>query len=230
MNFKKLNKFTGSKGRPAYIAYKDKIFDVSSSKLWEDGIHANIHQAGQDLTEFMSSAPHGPEVLERVPEIGRYSRSSQKSPSAMGNIKEFLFHQHKKLHFHLASAHFPISSFIFCSILDVLYLFRDHEPFAIAKHYALLFGALALPVSIGTGILSWWLHYNLALTSIFKKKISASLVLFVLVGICLIIELTNPEGVKSASLLGWIYHASMISFTPLVMYLGYQGGKIMYPR
>jgi predicted heme/steroid binding protein len=65
-----LKQYDGKNGRPAYIAYKGKVYDVTDSFLWIDGDHQGEHQAGRDLTEEISLAPHGEEELGRVPIIG----------------------------------------------------------------------------------------------------------------------------------------------------------------
>jgi predicted heme/steroid binding protein len=65
-----LKKYDGKEGRPAYIAYKGKVYDVTDNYLWIDGDHQGEHVAGKDLTEDMTSAPHGEENLERVKLIG----------------------------------------------------------------------------------------------------------------------------------------------------------------
>lgn len=65
--------FDGKEGRRALVAVGDKLFDVTGSRLWKDGVHARRHQAGQDLTEALSGAPHGAEVLERMRQAGRFS-------------------------------------------------------------------------------------------------------------------------------------------------------------
>ena len=62
----KLPYFDGSSGKPAYIAYQNKIYDVSQSPKWSDGRHFGKHTAGADLTEAIKGAPHGEEVLDRV--------------------------------------------------------------------------------------------------------------------------------------------------------------------
>ena len=72
-NFSKedLAKNNGESGAPAFIAYKGKVYDVTKSPLWENGTHQGLHEAGKDLTaDLESMAPHGSEVLERIPEIG----------------------------------------------------------------------------------------------------------------------------------------------------------------
>lgn len=65
-----LEQFDGRNGSPAYIAYRGKVYDVTESFLWRDGKHQVLHQAGRDLTREMENAPHGEELLERVPVAG----------------------------------------------------------------------------------------------------------------------------------------------------------------
>jgi predicted heme/steroid binding protein len=65
-----LKQYDGREGRPAYIAYKGKVYDVTDNYMWIDGDHQGEHAAGRDLTEGMARAPHGEENLERVKQIG----------------------------------------------------------------------------------------------------------------------------------------------------------------
>jgi predicted heme/steroid binding protein len=65
-----LAKYDGSSGM-AYVAFEGKVYDVSRSFLWQKGRHQVIHRAGADLTEALSKAPHGSELLERFPVVGR---------------------------------------------------------------------------------------------------------------------------------------------------------------
>ena len=65
-----LKQYDDRDGRPAYIAYKGKVYDVTDSFLWIDGDHQGQHAAGKDLTEDMALAPHGEETLERVKLVG----------------------------------------------------------------------------------------------------------------------------------------------------------------
>jgi predicted heme/steroid binding protein len=62
--------YDGTNGRPACIAYRGKVYDVSNSFLWKGGRHQVLHHAGKDLTEELDQAPHGSDLLERVPVIG----------------------------------------------------------------------------------------------------------------------------------------------------------------
>jgi predicted heme/steroid binding protein len=67
---KELEEYNGKNGKPAYIAYQGKIYDVSQSDLWRDGEHMGMHQAGKDLTEELELAPHREEVFEKAKLIG----------------------------------------------------------------------------------------------------------------------------------------------------------------
>ena len=71
LSYRELQQFNGEGGRPVYIAYKGKIYDVTNSDLWKTGRHQNRHDAGDDLTEMLAQAPHGEEMLEKMPVVGR---------------------------------------------------------------------------------------------------------------------------------------------------------------
>jgi predicted heme/steroid binding protein len=70
-----LARCNGRDGAPAYIACQGKVYDVSASFLWMGGRHQVLHGAGVDLTEALESAPHGKDLLERVPVVGSLSES-----------------------------------------------------------------------------------------------------------------------------------------------------------
>jgi predicted heme/steroid binding protein len=60
----------GKEGRSAYIAHEGKVYDVTECFLWKGGRHQAMHEAGRDLTQALSGAPHGADLLERAPIIG----------------------------------------------------------------------------------------------------------------------------------------------------------------
>ena len=53
-----LKQYTGENGQPAYVGYKDRVIDVTGSKMWRNGAHMKRHQAGEDLTAEIDEAPH----------------------------------------------------------------------------------------------------------------------------------------------------------------------------
>ena len=64
-----LRSFDGKGGRPAYVGYKGKVYDVSGSDQWGDGDHMG-HEAGRDLTEDMDIAPHVDDVMNVMKIVG----------------------------------------------------------------------------------------------------------------------------------------------------------------
>ncbi len=67
---KELAEYDGKSGKPAYVACKGKVYDVTVSSFWMDGDHFGTHPAGKDLTEELELAPHGIEALERTKLVG----------------------------------------------------------------------------------------------------------------------------------------------------------------
>jgi predicted heme/steroid binding protein len=74
-----LRAFDGKEGRPAYLAYKGKVYDVTHSPLWSQGTHMGRHQAGQDLTEFLAQAPHDEDKILGMPVVAELVLADQKS-------------------------------------------------------------------------------------------------------------------------------------------------------
>ncbi|WP_221405460.1 cytochrome b5 domain-containing protein [Roseivirga ehrenbergii] len=52
-----------------WVAYQGRIYDVTSSRLWKNGMHYE-HWAGQDLTNELPDAPHTEKVFEKFSVIG----------------------------------------------------------------------------------------------------------------------------------------------------------------
>ena len=74
-----LRQFDGKEGRPAYLAFKGIIYDVSKSRLWKNGLHVMKHAAGNDLTDFLQDAPHGEDKIQSLPKVGNLLAEGKKS-------------------------------------------------------------------------------------------------------------------------------------------------------
>ncbi len=68
--YQELRKYNGQNGNPVYVAFKGAVYDVTDSDLWRSGRHQNLHDAGDDLTNEFSQAPHGEDVFQRCPKVG----------------------------------------------------------------------------------------------------------------------------------------------------------------
>lgn len=68
-NVEELSKFNGLKGKPAYISYKGKVYDVSN--VFKDGEHYGI-KAGTDLTNSLSKGPHDENIFANFPVVGAF--------------------------------------------------------------------------------------------------------------------------------------------------------------
>jgi predicted heme/steroid binding protein len=95
---KDLEECDGKEGRPAYAAFKGKVYDVSSSELWANGTHGNRHKAGNDLTPNMPYAPHGEELLKKFPVVGELVEEENYRLKSIGMVE--------RLHIHPIMVHF----------------------------------------------------------------------------------------------------------------------------
>lgn len=64
--------YDGLNGHKAYVAVSGKVYDVTNAQGWTNGSHHGV-QAGQDVTAFIASAPHGTSVLQNLKVVGTLS-------------------------------------------------------------------------------------------------------------------------------------------------------------
>ncbi|MBS3957429.1 MAG: cytochrome B5 [Clostridiales bacterium] len=61
--------FNGKDGKPAFVAYKGTVYDLTQSAMWDEGDHEAMHAAGADLTGEHEDAPHDEHILD-FPVVG----------------------------------------------------------------------------------------------------------------------------------------------------------------
>jgi predicted heme/steroid binding protein/uncharacterized membrane protein len=215
MDGQELKRMNGKEGNPVYVGFQGKVYDVTESSLWNTGVHMARHAAGQDLTAEMEAAPHGPEVLDKFPQVGILKKSG---PSAhVKPLPSFLqkaFDRYPLLRRqpHPMTVHFPIAFLMATPLFLVLYALTRNSSFETA-----------------TGFFAWWVNYGAILTTQVKYKIFLSIVLCVVEGILAIWRVLDPLIIIQSGNLWWIYAILIFCLVPLVTILGHIGGKMVFP-
>ncbi len=217
-----LKRCDGQEGRPAYIAFRGRVYDVSGSELWSGGMHQFRHQAGKDLTTDFAAAPHDESVLQRLPLVGRLVAAEQKELPALLSL-------YLDLHPHPVSVHFPIALTLASAAFLVLYLVTEIRSLVDGAYYALLAGAIISPITILTGAVSWWYNHGHKLTSTFKGKASLSAALLVTGVTTVVLWALNRDALLERETVGWIYLALVMFMSGLVLSLGKLGGTLVFP-
>jgi len=215
-----LMEFNGENGKPVYVAYKGKVYDVSSSRLWSTGKHQARHSAGNDLTESILNAPHNEKVLGRFQVVGELFEEE--------GAQSKLVRWFQKLHFHPISVHFSIAYSIAVSLLSVLYLLTGKVSLETAAYYMLFLGLLSAPVTAATGLYTWRTNYKSKRNKIFSRKQTFAVVFLAFIITCFSWRTLNPQILTARTDFSFVYLLIVLCLTPIVTILGYYGGKIVY--
>jgi predicted heme/steroid binding protein/uncharacterized membrane protein len=221
MTLEQLKQYNGQNKQKAYVAYKGNVYDVSSSPLWENGIHKKIHEAGLDLTDAMENAPHAEEVFA---DFDIVETLDEKDESKIDWVKQYY-----KYHPHPMLVHFPIALHLFATGLDLIFLFHPKSSFATGVFYTFFVATVMGVFTMISGLLSWYINYQLAFTHIFVMKLSFSIITLLLGIVGIIIYLDNPEVVYLTNLPSILYHGIVFLTGITVIVLAYYGGKITWP-
>lgn len=220
-----LSSFNGKDGKPVYIAFQGKVYDVTGSRLWAKGLHMNRHGAGKDLTGEISAAPHGTDVLDRYPQIGTVRKETAEELKHLPPFLQDLLQRFPMAgrHPHPMVVHFPIALLMAVSLFVLLAVFFQKASFEIASFYLLLLGAISSPFAMASGVLTWWINYRLELNYFIKRKIQLSILLLLFEVILVPWRIFQPAVSHPA------YVIVMVLLTPTVALLGYYGGQLVYP-
>jgi len=67
-----LASFNGKDGNKCYVAISGKVYEISNSDLWKNGVHTEsrgLAECGKDLTDVIAEAPHGVSILTTSPKV-----------------------------------------------------------------------------------------------------------------------------------------------------------------
>ncbi len=220
-----LQSYHGKDGKPVYIAFEGKVYDVSQSHLWSKGTHMNRHPSGRDLSGEISAAPHGPEVFERYPQVGVLKKGS---PEELKHLPKFLqaFIQTfpmARRHPHPMLVHFPIAFLMASSLFYLLYFLLLYPSLKTTSTHLLVLGTISTPFAIATGLLTWWVNYRLKLTPFIKRKIQLSILLLAIEFVFTLFFIGEIQISYS------VYLILICLITPIVILLGYYGGQMTFP-
>jgi predicted heme/steroid binding protein/uncharacterized membrane protein len=225
-----LSKCNGRDGNPIYIAHEGKIYDVSASKLWAGGLHMKRHVAGKDQTTDIQAAPHGPEVLDRYPQLGVLMEEVGVERSMPRWLSSLLAHfPLLRRHPHPMVVHFPIV-FMFSAVLFTLfYLVTGIKAFETTGLHCLAGGILFLPVAFLTGWFTWWFNYLSRSMRAVTIKIRFTLLLMAASVAALLWRISVPDILHPIGSAGAIYLLILLSLIPLVTVVGWFGATLTFP-
>ena len=245
--------FNGQEGRPAYVAYKGRVIDVTASKMWRGGAHMKRHNAGRDLTDEMAGAPHDVDVLDRFPQVGVLAsepgearavepRSAGRPSAGRPEVKRaaasglaslidgFLDrYPFFRRHPHPMTVHFPIVFFIAAPVSTAIFLLTGSRAFETTAFHCLAAALLFSLVVIPTGFFTWWANYGAHRMRAITVKIVLSFTEFVVGLAAFLWRALEPEVAGRSDGLGVLYLALVFALLPMVVVVAWYGATLTFP-
>ncbi|MDJ0784506.1 MAG: cytochrome b5 domain-containing protein [Desulfosarcinaceae bacterium] len=231
-----LSAYDGKTEKPTYVVYKEKVYDVTESKLWKGGMHMRRHPAGKDLTTDLQAAPHGAEVLERYPQVGVIEAAESEveadavQPPLPPHIailleKNPFFRRHP----HPMTVHFPIVFMLSAPLFTFLYLLTGHSAFDTTAFHCLGAGILFSAVAIVTGVVTWRYNYLGKMMLPVAIKMPLSAVMMAMAAAAFLWRLLDPGVLVAAGDGRGVYLFVVFALVPLVSVIGWNGATMTFP-
>lgn len=235
-----LARYNGKNGNPTYVVHKEKVYDVSASKLWKGGTHMRRHPAGGDLTTDIQAAPHGPDVLERYPQIGIIEKAAPEAgsddtdglempplPASVALLleKNPFFRRHP----HPMTVHFPIVFMLAAPIFTLFYLLTGYAAFDTTAFHCLAAGVLFSAVAITTGVITWRYNYLGKMMLPIAIKLPISVVMTTVAAVAFLWRLIDPGVLTDAQGAHRVYLVIVFSLIPMISVIGWFGATMTFP-
>lgn len=224
-----LTRYNGEDGRPVYVACKGKVYDVTASKMWREGLHMKRHHAGADMTTEIKAAPHDPDKLESFPVVGVLKEAVEKE-----DIPAFLAALLKRIpmlrrHPHPMTVHFPIAFFMAAPVFNLIYLVTGAGAIETTAWHCLGAGILFLVVAMATGFYTWWLNFKARPIPAVRNKICLAISILIISSSAFIWRLLVPDILVAAAKDRLLYLLLNLTLLPLVTTLGWFGAQLTFP-
>lgn len=225
--------FNGKDGNSAYVVYDGKIYDVTASKLWRGGMHMRRHPSGQDLSTDIQAAPHGPDLLDRYPQVGVLKEEVRDEPVQRELPKPLTILLEKnpffRRHPHPMTVHFPIVFMLSTPVFNILYLLTGVNAFETTALHCLAGGILFTVVGIFTGVITWWYNYMGKMMKPIAVKLPLSIIMLIISIVVFIWRLKDPAVMQNLQGINILYFILVLSFFPMVSVLGWFGATMTFP-
>lgn len=217
--------------KPVYVAHDGKVYDVSGSKLWKGGLHMKRHQAGHDLSADFSAAPHGIEVFARVNQIGVLAEAAGAADPRLPPWVARLLSRYPILlrHPHPMLVHYPIVFMFSAAGFALLALLTGNRSIETTAFHCLGAGILFTPLTIATGLFTWWLNYQARPMPAVRIKIwgSASLLPAAILAFCW--RWAVPGILDTWTAASVAYFLLLCTLPVLVSIVGWFGAQLTFP-
>ncbi len=230
LSLEELAQKDGKEGRPVYIAYEGRVYDVTKSSLWKTGSHMRRHSSGKDLSTDIGGAPHGPEVLDRYPQVG-IIRQMSVPEIEQKTFFEPLFEKLPFLrrHPHPMTVHFPIVFMLSAVFFTFLYIMTGDPSYDATAFHCLAGGVIFTPIAMLTGFISWTVNYLARPTRPTNIKMAVSLLMLVVSLVALVWHEITPGVLTRPRGAGFVYLLLIFSLCPMVLVIGWYGAKLTFP-
>jgi predicted heme/steroid binding protein/uncharacterized membrane protein len=236
MQSEEVSRNNGKDGKPTYVVHRDKVYDVSESKLWKGGIHMRRHPAGKDLTQDIQAAPHGTEVLERFPQVGVIEKAAapvegEANQPPLPPLIALLLEKNPffRRHPHPMTVHFPIVFMLAAPAFTLLYLLTGHGAFDTTAFHCLALGALSSVVAIATGFVTWHYNYLGKMMLPIAVKIPLSALMTAMATGAFYWRFNEPTILMQAGGGRPMYLFVVFALAPLVSVIGWYGATLTFP-